>query len=88
MPPRGSKDSRRPAWRTLLVAHGPRIATWVLAAALGVQAAVIVTDLARQRSRHLRQEPALPVAPRPSVDLAALDNGHLFGVPRPRGDAQ
>src|ERR1700737_785527 len=33
-------------WRTLVLAHGPRIATWVLAFALAVQAAVIVTNLA------------------------------------------
>jgi hypothetical protein len=33
-------------WRELLLAHGPRVATWVLALALGVQAALIVTDLA------------------------------------------
>ncbi len=32
-------------WRELTLAHGPRIATWVLALALGVQAALIVTDL-------------------------------------------
>jgi hypothetical protein len=33
-------------WRALALARGPRIATWALALALGVQAAMIVTDLA------------------------------------------
>jgi len=32
-------------WRALLLAHGPRIATWALAVALAIQAAVIVTGL-------------------------------------------
>jgi len=32
-------------WRTLLIAHGPRIATWTLAVLLAVQAAVILTGL-------------------------------------------
>ena len=35
-----------PASRTEVVARAPQLAVWVLAAALGVQAAVIVTHLA------------------------------------------
>ena len=33
-------------WRAWLLGEGPRVATWILALALGVQAALIVTDLA------------------------------------------
>ena len=33
-------------WRALFFTRGPRLATWLLALALGVQAAMIVTDLA------------------------------------------
>jgi len=32
-------------WRTRLLTEGPRAATWVLGLALGVQAALIATDL-------------------------------------------
>jgi general secretion pathway protein C len=65
-------------WRALLLNEGPRIATWVLALALGVQAALIVTDLASGGSK------AAAVAARPlqtrQLDLAAITNAHLFGA--------
>jgi general secretion pathway protein C len=78
-------------WRTLLVVQGPRIATWTLALALGVQAAVIVTDLAGAgRNPAVTAGSAGPPAPaaRRSVDVAAITNTHLFGaapVERPPG---
>ena len=33
-------------WRPMFFTRGPRVATWLLALALGVQAAMLVTDLA------------------------------------------
>ena len=44
---------RTEKWRTLLLAHGPRIATWTLAVLLAVQAAVIVTGLGGASRRGL-----------------------------------
>lgn len=70
-------------WREIALARGPKIATWVLALALGVQAALIVTDLTGGA-------PVLTTAAAPStaalataqgkVNVAAIVNGHLFGV--------
>jgi general secretion pathway protein C len=76
-------------WRSVLLGEGPRIATWVLALALGVQAALIVTDLAKA-ARHGTPGHAGPGAMRAShaLDLAAITNAHLFGLPpRPAQDA-
>jgi general secretion pathway protein C len=69
-------------WRALVLAHGPRIATWVLAFALAVQAAVIVTNLAGS-SRLPKVAPA-PTTQSPgtqTVDVAAITSAHLFGTP-------
>ncbi len=67
-------------WRTLLLAHGPRIATWTLAVLLAVQAAVIVTGLGGAgRSKAAGARPAV-AAPRHALDLAAITNSHLFGT--------
>src|ERR1700755_826226 len=67
-------------WRTLVLTHGPRIATWVLALALAVQAAVIVTNLAG--SGHPPKVAPAPIS-QPSqtqtVDVAAITQAHLFG---------
>ncbi|MBV8782832.1 MAG: hypothetical protein JOZ67_01455, partial [Gammaproteobacteria bacterium] len=67
-------------WRALLLTEGPRIATWALALALGVQAALIVTDIAGNGGKA----PLIPVrsaaAPVHRLDLAALTNAHLFGA--------
>lgn len=66
-------------WRTLLLAHGPRIATWTLAVLLAVQAAVIVTGLGgATRTPGVGTAP-LPVQPRHSVDIVSISNAHLFG---------
>jgi general secretion pathway protein C len=69
-------------WRTLLLAHGPRIATWTLAVLLAVQAAVIVTALpgatkARGTGTNL---PTGGFSQR-SVNIAAITSAHLFGEP-------
>jgi general secretion pathway protein C len=67
-------------WRALLLAHGPRVATWVLAFALAVQAAVIVTNMAGS-SRAPKVGPAsLAQTPHTqSVDVAGIAGAHLFG---------
>jgi general secretion pathway protein C len=65
-------------WRPLLASEGPRIATWVLALGLGVQAAFIVTDLA-----GTGRKPAAPAAAAPGrsqpLDVTAITSAHLFG---------
>jgi general secretion pathway protein C len=67
-------------WRALALAHGPRIATWVLAFALAVQAAVIVTNVTGS-SRAQKAPPASLAQPphTQSVDVAAIAGAHLFG---------
>ncbi len=76
-------------WREVLAAHGPRIATWVLALALGVQAALIVTDLTGGKAGL----PAASSAPPPTrvarLNVAEIGNGCLFGCPKaaPQTDA-
>jgi general secretion pathway protein C len=68
-------------WRALFFTRGPRVATWLLALALGVQAAMIVTGLAGVGSTP---SPAVIVAAsrarRAPIDIAAITNSHLFGV--------
>src|SRR5579863_206099 len=70
-------------WRALGLARGPRIATWALALALGVQAAMIVTDLAGggQSKKHETGPPSPALVARHGVDVASITNGHLFGDP-------
>jgi general secretion pathway protein C len=76
-------------WRALVLARGPRIATWVLAFALAVQAAVIVTNMAGSSkppkivAANLMQAPSTP-----SVDVASIANAHLFGTPAIEAAAQ
>ena len=71
-------------WRSLVLAHGPRIATWVLALALGVQAALIVTDLTGgQGKRSASSAPASAPPQQPRVNAAAIANAGLFGDPAP-----
>jgi general secretion pathway protein C len=81
-------------WRALLLSEGPRVATWILALALGVQAALIVTDLAgagRSAARTAAATPGRGERPRGmrmhALDLAAITNAHLFGAaPQPQQD--
>jgi len=67
-------------WRALALTNGPKLATWALALALGVQAAFIVTDLS-----GAGKVPASPAAraaavPSHSVSVATITNSHLFGT--------
>jgi general secretion pathway protein C len=73
-------------WRALLLKEGPRLATWVLALALGVQAALIVTDLAGAGG-HRAAAPVRAASASHALDLAAITNAHLFGAaPAPKQD--
>jgi general secretion pathway protein C len=81
----GSWLNRFPAshqWRALALARGPRIATWALALALGVQAATIVTDLAggNQPRKTDPRPPSPTLVARRGIDIANITNGHLFGT--------
>jgi general secretion pathway protein C len=69
-------------WRDLALAHGPKIATWTLALALGVQAALIVTDLAGGVVPAPASTAAIDTAPAPArkfINPALIANAHLFG---------
>ncbi|HEY6458023.1 MAG TPA: type II secretion system protein GspC [Steroidobacteraceae bacterium] len=71
-----------PASGARLAARAPQLAVWALAAALGIQAAVIVTHLAGSGAGALPRNPVGAVtAARPPLNLTALSNGHLFGNP-------
>src|SRR5262245_56290469 len=77
-------------WRSLMLQHGPRIATWVLALALGVQAALIVTDLTggKASGRSASSAPMAPAAPAVArVNAATIANAGLFGAPKPTVNA-
>jgi general secretion pathway protein C len=68
-------------WRALFFTRGPRVATWLLALALGVQAAIIVTDLAgADRAPSPGVIAAASRAHAAPVDIAAITNTHLFGI--------
>jgi general secretion pathway protein C len=74
-------------WRTLLLKEGPRLATWALALGLGVQAALIVTDLAGGGGRGAAAPAARAPGPTHALDLASITNAHLFGAaPPPKQD--
>jgi len=79
-------------WRELSLAHGPRIATWVLALALGVQAALIVTDLTGGKPLPGSDNAPPPVQRQAThINVATIANNHLFGnaqaQPQAQGDA-
>ena len=70
-------------WRAVLLSEGPRVATWVLALALAVQAALIVTDLARfaRRAPAPKAEVGAMRAGRShALDVATITQAHLFGA--------
>ena len=74
-------------WRSLLLKEGPRVATWVLSLALGVQAALIVTDLAGAGRPASTAPPVHAPAATHALNLAAVTNAHLFGAaPPPKQD--
>jgi general secretion pathway protein C len=66
-------------WRTLLLAHGPRMATWTLAVLLAAQAAVIVTGLGGAGRAPAATTSPIVAAPRHAVDIAAITSADLFG---------
>jgi general secretion pathway protein C len=68
-------------WRALVLSHGPRIATWILAFALAVQAAVIVTNLAGSSHPAKVAPTSIPQPRTQTVDVAAITTAHLFGEP-------
>jgi general secretion pathway protein C len=73
-----------PASRTQLATRAPQLAVWLLAAALGVQAAVIVTHLAGSGAAAPARDPVVTnVSVHAPLNLAALGNGHLFGQAPP-----
>lgn len=70
-------------WREVLLARGPKIATWVLALILGVQAALLVTDLAggvKAPAASAGATPAVQPAARRRTNVAVIANAHLFGA--------
>jgi general secretion pathway protein C len=74
-------------WRALLLKEGPRLATWALALGLGVQGALIVTDLASGGGRRATTPAVRATGPARALDLAAITNAHLFGAaPAPKQD--
>ena len=79
-------------WRGLLLAEGPRVATWVLSLAIAVQAGFIVTDLAGA-GRHGASGAAQSSAQKAhgmrahTLDVASITAAHLFGTaPQPKQD--
>ena len=68
-------------WRPVFFTRGPRVATWLLALALGVQAAMLVTDLAGvDRAPPPAMIAAASRARRAPIDIAAITDSHLFGI--------
>ena len=66
-------------WRTLVIAHGPRIATWTLAVLLAVQAAIILTGLGGASRAPAAGTGRVVAASRHPVDIVAITNAHLYG---------
>ena len=69
-------------WRELALAHGPRIATWALALLLGVQAALLITDLAGgSKPAAVSAVPREALnRPKARTNVALIANAHLFGT--------
>ena len=67
-------------WRGAFLARAPQIATWVLALAIAVQAATIVTSLASIDPGSLADvPPPPPTAAQRRIDVVGIANSHLFG---------
>ena len=66
-------------WRGRLQSDGPRIATWILALALAIQAALIITDLG-STGRKGGAVPGGRAGRSHALDVAAITNAHLFGA--------
>jgi general secretion pathway protein C len=67
-------------WRSRLFNDGPRIATWILALAIAVQAAVIVTDLGGAGGKGAAGSASRASGRSHALDVAAITNAHLFGA--------
>lgn len=67
-------------WRGRLLSDGPRIATWILALAIAVQAAVIVTDLGGAGGKGAAGSASRASGRSHALDVAAITNAHLFGA--------
>jgi general secretion pathway protein C len=66
-------------WRGRLLSDGPRIATWILALGVAVQAALIITDIG-SAGRKGAAVPAGRTGRSHALDVAAITNAHLFGA--------
>jgi general secretion pathway protein C len=66
-------------WRALLLARGPQVAVWVLALALAVQAAILVTHVAGAGRSSAGAAAIVPEQTR-RVDVAMIASSHLFGT--------
>ena len=67
-------------WRGTLQSHGPQLAVWLLALAIGVQGALILIRLTGT-ARPSAQAAFVPApASAPRIDVAAITNSHLFGA--------
>jgi general secretion pathway protein C len=65
-----------------LRSRAPQLAMWVLALALGVQAALIVTRLAGAGGpRTATVQPQAPAFTTQALDVAQITSAHLFGAP-------
>ncbi|HTY48526.1 MAG TPA: type II secretion system protein GspC [Steroidobacteraceae bacterium] len=78
----------RSAWGALLLARAPRLAAGVLSLLLGVQAALILTRLAGASAPHAAPPPVPAFAGPAQLDVQAIADTHLFGMPPapPPGD--
>lgn len=65
-------------WRETLRSRGPQLAVWLLALAIGVQAALIVVRLSGAQHTHAPAS-AAPAPAAPRVDVAAITSAGLFG---------
>jgi general secretion pathway protein C len=78
-------------WRGNLQSRAPRIAVWVLALAIGVQAAIIVTNFAGTSSAPsipMAQAPVPVAQSAPRANVAAIANSHIFGAAAPPAQPQ
>jgi general secretion pathway protein C len=67
-------------WRATLQSRGPQLAVWLLALAIGVQAALIVVRLFGAQHTHAPAAVA-PAHAAPRLDIATITNAHVFGEP-------
>src|SRR5690242_11117952 len=69
-------------WREVALAHGPKIVTWTLALLLGVQAALILTDLTAGAPAPATDSPTAgaTTSTQRRINVAAIANSHLFGT--------